>query len=40
MSGGMRKLPEPDFSALRAIDPKTGEHQVGAQVPDRRRWPA
>ena len=22
--GGMRKLPEPDFSALRAIDPKTG----------------
>ena len=25
MSGGMRKLPEPDFSALRALDPKTGE---------------
>ena len=24
MSGGMEKLPEPDFSALRAIDPKTG----------------
>jgi len=24
MSGGMRKLPEPDYSALRAIDPKTG----------------
>ena len=28
----MRKLPEPDYSALRAIDPRTGEHQVGAQV--------
>jgi alcohol dehydrogenase (cytochrome c) len=25
MSGGMRKLAEPDFSALRALDPKTGE---------------
>jgi alcohol dehydrogenase (cytochrome c) len=25
MSGGMRKLPEPDFSALRALDPKTGD---------------
>jgi alcohol dehydrogenase (cytochrome c) len=25
MSGGMRKLPEPDYSALRAIDPRTGE---------------
>jgi alcohol dehydrogenase (cytochrome c) len=25
MSGGMRKLPQPDFSALRAIDPKTGD---------------
>jgi alcohol dehydrogenase (cytochrome c) len=25
MSGGMRKLPDPDFSALRAIDPKTGD---------------
>ena len=25
MSGGMKKLPEPDFSALRAIDPRTGE---------------
>jgi alcohol dehydrogenase (cytochrome c) len=25
MSGGMRKLPEPDYSALRAIDPKTGQ---------------
>ena len=25
MGGGMRKLPEPDFSALRAIDPKTGD---------------
>jgi alcohol dehydrogenase (cytochrome c) len=25
MSGGMRKLNEPDFSALRAIDPKTGD---------------
>jgi alcohol dehydrogenase (cytochrome c) len=25
MSGGMRKLAEPDFSALRAIDPKTGD---------------
>jgi alcohol dehydrogenase (cytochrome c) len=24
MGGGMRKLPEPDYSALRAIDPKTG----------------
>ena len=24
MSGGMEKLAEPDFSALRAIDPKTG----------------
>jgi alcohol dehydrogenase (cytochrome c) len=24
MSGGMRKLPEPDYSALRAIDPRTG----------------
>jgi alcohol dehydrogenase (cytochrome c) len=24
MSGGMKKLPEPDFSALRAIDPRTG----------------
>ncbi len=24
MSGGMEKLPAPDFSALRAIDPKTG----------------
>jgi alcohol dehydrogenase (cytochrome c) len=25
MSGGMRKLPTPDFSALRALDPRTGE---------------
>jgi alcohol dehydrogenase (cytochrome c) len=25
MSGGMRKLPEPDYSALRAIDPRSGE---------------
>jgi alcohol dehydrogenase (cytochrome c) len=25
MGGGMRKLAEPDFSALRAIDPKTGD---------------
>jgi alcohol dehydrogenase (cytochrome c) len=25
MSGGMRKLPQPDYSALRAIDPKTGD---------------
>jgi alcohol dehydrogenase (cytochrome c) len=25
MSGGMKKLPEPDYSALRAIDPKTGD---------------
>jgi alcohol dehydrogenase (cytochrome c) len=25
MGGGMKKLPEPDYSALRAIDPKTGE---------------
>jgi alcohol dehydrogenase (cytochrome c) len=25
MSGGMRKLVEPDYSALRAIDPRTGE---------------
>jgi alcohol dehydrogenase (cytochrome c) len=25
MSGGMRTLPEPSYSALRAIDPKTGE---------------
>ena len=25
MSGGMRKLEEPDYSALRAIDPRTGE---------------
>jgi alcohol dehydrogenase (cytochrome c) len=24
MSGGMKKLPEPDYSALRAIDPRTG----------------
>ena len=24
MSGGMEKLPQPDYSALRAIDPKTG----------------
>ena len=24
MSGGMEKLPEPDYSALRAIDPKSG----------------
>jgi alcohol dehydrogenase (cytochrome c) len=24
MSGGMEKLPEPDYSALRAIDPRTG----------------
>jgi alcohol dehydrogenase (cytochrome c) len=24
MSGGMKKLPEPDYGALRAIDPKTG----------------
>ena len=24
MSGGMEKLPDPDYSALRAIDPKTG----------------
>ena len=24
MGGGMRKLAEPDYSALRAIDPKTG----------------
>jgi alcohol dehydrogenase (cytochrome c) len=25
MSGGMRKLDEPDYSALRAIDPRTGD---------------
>ncbi len=25
MSGGMRKLADPDYSALRALDPKTGE---------------
>jgi alcohol dehydrogenase (cytochrome c) len=25
MSGGMRTLPEPSYSALRALDPKTGE---------------
>jgi len=25
MSGGMKKLPEPDYGALRAIDPLTGE---------------
>ena len=25
MSGGMRKLAQPDFSALRALDPKTGD---------------
>jgi alcohol dehydrogenase (cytochrome c) len=25
MSGGMRKLAQPDFGALRALDPKTGE---------------
>lgn len=25
MGGGMRKLPDPDYSALRAIDPATGE---------------
>jgi alcohol dehydrogenase (cytochrome c) len=33
MSGGMRTLPEPSYSAVRAIDPKTGavkwEHKVG-----------
>ena len=34
MSGGMRKLAEPDFSALRAIDPEDRRDQVGAQVPD------
>ena len=27
MSGGMRKLPEPDYGALRAIDPRTGERK-------------
>ena len=26
--------PSPTYSALRAIDPKTGDDQVGAQVPD------
>ena len=25
MSGGMKRLNEPDYSALRAIDPRTGE---------------
>jgi alcohol dehydrogenase (cytochrome c) len=25
MSGGMKKLPTPDYSALRAIDPRTGD---------------
>ena len=27
MSGGMRKLPFPDYGALRAIDPRTGERK-------------
>ena len=40
MSGGMRKLPEPDYSALRAIDPKTGaikwEHKFPTVVARRR----
>jgi alcohol dehydrogenase (cytochrome c) len=27
MSGGMRKLPSPDWGALRAIDPRTGERK-------------
>jgi alcohol dehydrogenase (cytochrome c) len=27
MSGGMRKLPAPDWGALRAIDPRTGERK-------------
>ena len=40
MSGGMRKLPEPDYSALRAIDPKTGaikwEHKFPTVVAGRR----
>ena len=32
MSGGMRTLPEPSYSALRAIDPLTGEMQWEQQV--------
>ena len=36
MSGGMEKLPEPDYSALRAIDPKTGEIKWEHKFPHRR----
>ena len=33
MSGGMKKLPEPDYGALRAIDPKTGEIKWEHKLP-------
>ena len=34
MSGGMRTLPEPSYSALRALDPKTGEMRWEQKVGD------
>ncbi len=33
MSGGMKKLPEPDWGALRAIDPRTGEMKWEHRLP-------
>ena len=34
MSGGMRKLPEPDYGALRALDSEDRRDQVGVQASD------
>ncbi len=33
MSGGMKKLPEPDYGALRALDPRTGELKWEYKLP-------
>jgi alcohol dehydrogenase (cytochrome c) len=33
MSGGMKKLPEPDYGALRALDPRTGEMKWEYKLP-------
>jgi alcohol dehydrogenase (cytochrome c) len=33
MSGGMKKLPEPDYGALRALDPKTGDIKWEFKLP-------
>jgi alcohol dehydrogenase (cytochrome c) len=33
MGGGMKKLPEPDYGALRALDPKTGDLKWEFKLP-------